>query len=591
MSDNDLQALLRTGIQAVRNGNKPMARRIFEQVLEIDDRNELAWLWMASVVETPRERRICLENVLEINPQNERALEALKKLTEREPEDAARPKAESRRRGRAPAREDEIDLDARLKGGPPPKEEPEWMKVIAETPAPAPEDEIDLEARLGAPALARSAAPREGEIDWSESAWVAEPAPERPAGEKGRREPAREAPAADFGEAPLAVGPPRRRHRRLSRLFILLAGGFAIIAIVLAASLLIRQRLGLDAGAQQATPRPATLAPTEVLIVALGSETPVPTWTPLPSPTVAPTLTLTPTRVPPNRYRLAFSAVMEGQRRESIFTISGDGDPETQAQLTSDETRDVEPVVSPDGNWIAFISDRTGSPELYLLRADAETSAEAIPLTQLNAETLASPAWSPEGDRIAFSANLTEGNQEIYVIRVDAPTDVIRLTENTATDQEPAWSPDGQTIAFASDRAGRGYLQIYTLPSNCNTLPGGCEAHTFRLTQSQNSSMSPAWSPDGAYIAFVSNRVKASDNDIYVMRADGTDARVVTLDQYGDNGASDLDPAWSRDGQWIAFASDRARVGFQIYMASPDGTDVFQVTSEAGNALFPSWFP
>src|SRR5215475_12638091 len=80
MATDDINSLLNAGIQAARAGNKAQARKYLEQVLEKEDNNEAAWMWLASVVDTPRERRICLENVLEINPNNVRAREALAAL-------------------------------------------------------------------------------------------------------------------------------------------------------------------------------------------------------------------------------------------------------------------------------------------------------------------------------------------------------------------------------------------------------------------------------------------------------------------------------------------------------------------------------
>ncbi len=76
----DIPELLRQGIEAAREGRKAEAQRFFEQVTELDENNEKGWFWLASVVETDEERRICLSNVLHINPNNERAQRALAAL-------------------------------------------------------------------------------------------------------------------------------------------------------------------------------------------------------------------------------------------------------------------------------------------------------------------------------------------------------------------------------------------------------------------------------------------------------------------------------------------------------------------------------
>ena len=74
---NDIAELLRQGIEAARENKRKEAREYFEQVVELDDKSEKGWFWLASVVDSDEERRICLSNVLHINPNNERAKRAL----------------------------------------------------------------------------------------------------------------------------------------------------------------------------------------------------------------------------------------------------------------------------------------------------------------------------------------------------------------------------------------------------------------------------------------------------------------------------------------------------------------------------------
>lgn len=77
MEEPDVEALLREGITAVKNGNKEYGRKLLMQVLDVDDRNEKAWLWLSGAVATPEERILCLENVLAINPDNQTAQKGL----------------------------------------------------------------------------------------------------------------------------------------------------------------------------------------------------------------------------------------------------------------------------------------------------------------------------------------------------------------------------------------------------------------------------------------------------------------------------------------------------------------------------------
>lgn len=77
---NDIQQIMRDAIEAAREGRKGDAKTLFQQVVDQDDKNEKAWMWLASVVDTDEERRVCLSNVLFINPGNERAQTAIAKL-------------------------------------------------------------------------------------------------------------------------------------------------------------------------------------------------------------------------------------------------------------------------------------------------------------------------------------------------------------------------------------------------------------------------------------------------------------------------------------------------------------------------------
>lgn len=89
MSTNEISELLKQGIEDARAGRRSAAREKFERVVELDENNEKGWFWLASVVETDEERRICLANVIHINPNNERARKALDALSSKQKEQVA----------------------------------------------------------------------------------------------------------------------------------------------------------------------------------------------------------------------------------------------------------------------------------------------------------------------------------------------------------------------------------------------------------------------------------------------------------------------------------------------------------------------
>ncbi|HEU4407837.1 MAG TPA: hypothetical protein VFS43_21420 [Polyangiaceae bacterium] len=179
------------------------------------------------------------------------------------------------------------------------------------------------------------------------------------------------------------------------------------------------------------------------------------------------------------------------------------------------------PALSPDGKSLAFVSSRDGDPEIYA--ADAEGAKERR-LTAFHAEDWG-PAWSPAGDRLAFLSS-REGAEHVFVMSPSG-TELRRLTaarapadaERTAarapgpgTDEgELAWSPAGRKLAFrAKPQGGKAKLRLYDFD----------EGRLVDLTDGSHSDSAPAWSPDGRYLVFVSDR--DGDVDLYVMRADGS---------------------------------------------------------------------
>ena len=150
------------------------------------------------------------------------------------------------------------------------------------------------------------------------------------------------------------------------------------------------------------------------------------------------------------------------------------------------------------------------------------------------------PAWSPDGQRIAFVRG-----DGIHVMNADG-SGAVRLTTGRY-DHEPAWSPDGRRIAFSA------WLDIHVMNADGSGLR--------RLTGVYSDNPAPAWSPDGQRIALTSLRgVHSENHEIYVMDADGSNVERLTDSESYDSGAT-----WSPDGRMIAFQSDRDG-NYEIYV-------------------------
>ena len=169
-------------------------------------------------------------------------------------------------------------------------------------------------------------------------------------------------------------------------------------------------------------------------------------------------------------------------------------------------------------------------------------------------------------------------------------SNVTRLTNHPESDRSPAWSPDGRRIAFTSDRDGNDDIYVMNADgSNVTRLTNhpaeGREVYvmyadgSIRLTTAVG--LSPAWSPDGRRIAFHSNR--DAKWEIYVMDADGSNVTRLT-----NHPAEGRFPAWSPDERRIAFQFFRDG-NFEIYVMNADGSNMTRLTNHPGEDLWPAW--
>lgn len=203
---------------------------------------------------------------------------------------------------------------------------------------------------------------------------------------------------------------------------------------------------------------------------------------------------------------------------------------------------------SQDNAKIAFISDRDGNEELYVMNADG---SDVTRLTDTGGHISYDHRWSPDGRRIAFASDQS-GNHEIYVMNADG-SGLIQLTHSDRDDSNPAWSPDGQRIAFISGH-----------PEDLESYLKDADGSDFANR----------------------DRVKLLGSfDIYLMNADGSD-----LAQLTDSAGTDFYPRWSPDGQRIVFISDRDGDS-EIYTVNADGSRLTRLTHSRENEMFPNWLP
>ena len=263
--------------------------------------------------------------------------------------------------------------------------------------------------------------------------------------------------------------------------------------------------------------------------------------------------------------KLAFVSDRTGN--PEIYSMNADGTGQTK--LTNNPAFDESPAWSPDGTKIAFMSDRTGTYDIYIYTMSPDGKNLTTRLTT-NAADDFTPSWSPDGTQIVFSS-FRDGNSEIYSMNADG-TGQTRLTNNVANDNFPSWSPDSTKIAFVSDRDGN--YEIYTINAD--------GSHPRRLTNNVANDNFPSWSPDSTKIAFSSDR--DGFPEIYSMNAYGTGQTRLTNNEWPDD-----HPSWSPDGTKITFSSNRDG-NYEIYsMPSYGGTAINLSKKYSVSDFSPSW--
>jgi TolB protein len=168
-------------------------------------------------------------------------------------------------------------------------------------------------------------------------------------------------------------------------------------------------------------------------------------------------------------------------------------------RLTTSPGSRWHPRISPDGTRIAYVSDPNLPPGIYVRAADSMEARRISPESTHDSR----PAWSPDGQELAFISYRDGGDAEIYRMRADG-TGATRLTNDPATDQYPEWSPDGRRIAFISDRASQnGETDIYVMNADGSGV-------TRLTTTGTVATGDLAWSPDGRRLLFT-NTIDADE--------------------------------------------------------------------------------
>jgi Tol biopolymer transport system component len=280
---------------------------------------------------------------------------------------------------------------------------------------------------------------------------------------------------------------------------------------------------------------------------------------------------------------LAFSGIDPSDGMADIYVAKSDGTAKTN--ITDDKVvhKDQSPAFSPEGRRIAFARQSgAGSSSIMLVNADGSGLVSLTPPAVTPTRNV-DPSWAPDGKRIVFASN-RDGNFDLYWLRPGSSR-VYRLTKTSAPVQnlDPSFSPSGTAIVFSrsGDRATTAAelfrLELATLRAS-------------RLTKTLKGlgDRGPVYSPSGTEIAFYSDRAGLDNDDVYVLRLGGdTVERVTTWEK------ADREPTYAPDGSALAFVSTRSGAtelwAQSVVGLAPLTTKPVQLTSDGQFKSHPSW--
>jgi eukaryotic-like serine/threonine-protein kinase len=326
----------------------------------------------------------------------------------------------------------------------------------------------------------------------------------------------------------------------------------------------------------------------------------------------------------PDGSRIAFQSSRDGG---GIFIMGATG--ESIRRVT---THGFHPAWSPDGKQIAFAT------ALVMFNPESRGMNSALEIVSVDGGQVRTfgdfdavhPVWSPNGYRIAYwGLNRTSPQRDIFTISPHAAEPektIVAVTNDAALDWNPIWSPDGRFLYFGSDRDGTRNLWRVAIDEKSGKVSGAPEIvrlptdfaghfsiardgtllyssftqrvsiHRLPIDLERGAVTGPAEtvltggmllhsfepSPDNQWIAFAR---KGTQEDIYLVSADGSEIRQLTFDHHRDRG-----PSFSPDGTRILFYSDREDSTYHVWSVRLDGSDLQRLTS---SELFErsSWFP
>lgn len=280
--------------------------------------------------------------------------------------------------------------------------------------------------------------------------------------------------------------------------------------------------------------------------------------------------------------------------------IGSHREPEDIAKRLTDHKKDrnfvnTSPALSPKGDKIAFLSDRSDYFDVYLMSAvDGQILAKLVSgqktanLEELHWLKGPNISWSPDGEQIVFGSKAGEGDV-LHILDVKQRKIVRTLRFALDGAFNPSWSPDGGRIAFTGTYHGQS--DIYAVELRTGDLR--------KLTDDRFSDVEPSWSPDGTKIVFASDRgpyvdpALADDVKIHEIAYKNFDIYELSVVDRAITRLTATDfvertPVYAPDGRYVAFSSDRTGIT-NLYLKELSTGEEWAITDVLTGAFQPTW--
>jgi TolB protein len=258
------------------------------------------------------------------------------------------------------------------------------------------------------------------------------------------------------------------------------------------------------------------------------------------------------------------SYVVRAGKRHTLHVTDADGEG-GQVALTSAEPI-ISPAWAPDGKRLAYVSFEDQKAVVWVQDLASGTRKRVANFKGSNS----APAWSPNGERLALTLSL-DGVAQLYTLPASGGTPE-RLTRSSAIDTEPVYAPDGKSIYFVSDRGGG--PQIYRVPAS-----GG---NAERVTFAGSYNISPAISPDGRVLAYITRQGSAYK----LMSLDLASGTFAALTDTQD----DESPSFAPNGRLLVYAT-RMQGADVLMTTTLDGKIKTRLLSSGADMREPAWGP